>query len=73
MVFKNILCLCALGEGSLSIGRVWMVFKNLCVFVLWAKVASALEGLTGNIILNKAEKRIHEGQYKMMQKTLKND
>ena len=26
--------------------RVWMVFKNVCVFVLWMKVASALEGLT---------------------------
>ena len=25
--------------------RVWMVFKNLCVLVLWTKVASALEGL----------------------------
>ena len=23
-----------------------MVFKNLCVFVVWKKVASALEGLT---------------------------
>ena len=26
--------------------RVKMVFKSLCVLVLWAKVASALEGLT---------------------------
>ena len=25
--------------------RVWMVFKNLGVLVLWTKVASALEGL----------------------------
>ena len=25
--------------------RVVMVFKNLCILVLWAKVASALEGL----------------------------
>ena len=25
--------------------RVWMVFKNLCVLVLWTKVALALEGL----------------------------
>ena len=24
--------------------RVWMIFKNLCVLVLWTKVASALEG-----------------------------
>ena len=23
-----------------------MVLKNLCIFVLWTKVASALEGLT---------------------------
>ena len=23
--------------------RFWMVFKNLCMFVLWMKVASALE------------------------------
>ena len=27
-------------------GRVQMVFKNLCIFVPWMKVASALEGLT---------------------------
>ena len=27
--------------------RVSMVFKNLCVLVLWMKVASALEGLKG--------------------------
>ena len=26
--------------------RVYMVFKNLCILVLWTKVASALEGLT---------------------------
>ena len=26
--------------------RVMMVFKNICVFALWTKVASALEGLT---------------------------
>ena len=26
--------------------RVKMVFKNLCVLVLWTKVASALEGLS---------------------------
>ena len=26
--------------------RVSMVFKNLCVLMLWTKVASALEGLT---------------------------
>ena len=25
--------------------RVWIVFKKLCVLVLWTKVASALEGL----------------------------
>ena len=25
--------------------RVWMVFKNLCICVLWSKVALALEGL----------------------------
>ena len=25
--------------------RVKMIFNNLCVFVLWTKVASALEGL----------------------------
>ena len=28
--------------------RVWMVLKNLSIFVLWTKVASALEGLTKN-------------------------
>ena len=26
--------------------RVWMIFKNLCILVLWMKVASALEGLS---------------------------
>ena len=26
--------------------RVLMVFKNLCILVLWTKVASALEGLS---------------------------
>ena len=26
--------------------RVKMVFKNICILVLWAKVASALEGLS---------------------------
>ena len=25
--------------------RVWMIFKNLCIIVLWTKIASALEGL----------------------------
>ena len=25
--------------------RVWMAFKNLCILVLWMKVALALEGL----------------------------
>ena len=25
--------------------RVFMIFTNICVFVLWTKVASALEGL----------------------------
>ena len=24
---------------------VWMIYKNLCILVLWTKVASALEGL----------------------------
>ena len=36
-------------ESAISIehhhDRVWMVFQNLCVFVLWTKTASALEGL----------------------------
>ena len=26
--------------------RVWMVYKNLCINVLWKKVSLALEGLT---------------------------
>ena len=26
--------------------RVWMVFKNLCICVLWTKVASAFEELS---------------------------
>ena len=29
--------------------RVWMVYKNLCILVLWTKVASALEGLKESI------------------------
>ena len=32
--------------------RVKMVFKNLWVLVLWAKVASALEALKDNVPLN---------------------
>ena len=28
--------------------RVLMAFKNICVIVLWTKVASALDGLIGN-------------------------
>ena len=32
--------------------RVKMVFKNLCVFVLWMKVALALEGLKPTLILS---------------------
>ena len=31
--------------------RVLMVFKNLCVLVLWGKVASALEGLRVGLLL----------------------
>ena len=27
-----------------------MVFKNLCILVLWKKVASALEGLISSVI-----------------------
>ena len=34
--------------------RVWMIFKNLCVLVLWTKVAPALEGL--NSVFNISEK-----------------
>ena len=28
-----------------QLDRVWMVIENLCIIVLWTKVASALEGL----------------------------
>ena len=31
MVLHKSLCPCALGENSLSIGRVKMVFKDLCI------------------------------------------
>ena len=31
--------------------RDWMVFKNLCIFVLWRKVALALEGLKGPALM----------------------
>ena len=30
--------------------RVWMFFKNLCVIVLWMKVASALKGLSDTVL-----------------------
>ena len=30
--------------------RVWMVFENICVPVIWTKVASALEGLISALI-----------------------
>ena len=26
--------------------RVWLIFKNLCLLMVWKKVASALEGLS---------------------------
>ena len=38
--------LIVLGESSpMSTNRVYMVFKNLYVLVLWRRVPSALEGL----------------------------
>ena len=30
--------------------RVWMVFKNLCVLVLWTNIALALKGLNVGIV-----------------------
>ena len=48
-------------EGSLSNeyqhGRVYMVFKNICVLVLWMKIASALEGLKPNTVLGLASEK----------------
>ena len=43
--------------------RVEMVFKNLCVLVLWTKVASALEGLSHKEVgsINKKEILCHYG------------
>ena len=35
--------------------RVGMVFKNLCVLVLWTKVASALEGLTCKLCIRMSD------------------
>ena len=32
--------------------RVYMVFKNRCIFVLWIKVALAFEGLKTNLLLH---------------------
>ena len=32
--------------------RVWMIFRNLSILVIWTKVASALEGLTYLIIVS---------------------
>ena len=34
-------------SNEYQLDRVWMVFKNVCVLVLWAKVDSALGGLMG--------------------------
>ena len=31
--------------------RIWMVFKNLCVFMFWMKVSSAIEGLINIVII----------------------
>ena len=33
--------------------RVWMVFKNCWILVLWTKVGSALEGLRGALSVNR--------------------
>ena len=32
--------------------RAWMIFKNLCICVLWTKVDLALEGLSASMLLN---------------------
>ena len=33
--------------------RVWMVFKDFCILVLWTKIASALKGLTDDVVGDK--------------------
>ena len=37
-------------SNEYQLDRVKMDFKNLCVLVLWTKVASALEGLTRGVV-----------------------
>ena len=39
-------------------GRVWMVFKNDWVLVLWTKVAPALEGLNGASLMSYFSKMV---------------
>ena len=51
MLFKNLVLSCALVESSLSIGRVKMVFKNLCIHALRAKVTLALKGVGTSVHL----------------------
>ena len=33
-------------SNEYQLDRVYMVFRNLCIFVPWMKLASALEGLS---------------------------
>ena len=41
--------------------RVYMVFKGLCVLVLWTKVASALEGLSKIKVQHSSECKVKLG------------
>ena len=40
-----------------------MVLKNLCVLVLWTKVALALEGLSYNTITNNHHRQLYNRNY----------
>ena len=42
--------------------RVWMVYKYLCICVLWTKVVSALEGLRMRLFWGHLLIKIAEGQ-----------
>ena len=48
--------------------RVKMVFKNLCILVLWTKVALALEGLSGIGMKELNDKRTNSIRCRKFQK-----
>ena len=45
-----------------------MVFKNLCILVLWRKVASALEGLNGKVVDHICTQLFHHALKQIIQR-----